>query len=145
MTLIARSMILPAIATAVVAASVIAAIVMLGGPSLQRKYKMDDVRVRNLTLIASAVNGYFRRHEGLPADLDALAQEPGYNIPRRDPETGKPYEYQVLKASSYHLCADFALDSSRDPANTFGANSIGSWAHGSGHQCFERTTDKITP
>jgi hypothetical protein len=143
-TLIARSMILPASATAVVAASVIAAIVMLGGPSAQRKYKLDDVRVRNLTLVASSVNGYFNRHKGLPADLDSLAKEPGYNIPRRDPETGKPYEYQVLSTASYRLCADFALDSAGDPANTLGANSNPSWAHGSGRQCFERNSDKIT-
>ena len=79
MTLIARSMILPAIATAVVAASVTAAIVMLGGPGAQRKYKMDDVRVRNLALLASSVNGYFNLHKSLPADVDTLAQQPGYN------------------------------------------------------------------
>jgi len=47
-----RSVILPAIVTAVVAASVVAAIVMLGGPSVQRQHKLDEVRVQNLTLIA---------------------------------------------------------------------------------------------
>lgn len=141
---IPRSMVLPAIATAVVAGSVIAAIVMLGGPNVQRKHKMDGVRVQNLTFIALSIDGYFARHKELPADLDALAKEPGYHISRLDPDTGKPYGYQILSATSYRLCADFTLDSANDSPEFYSAYANVSWAHGSGHQCFDRNTDKIT-
>jgi hypothetical protein len=136
-------MVLPAIATAVVAASVIAAIVMLGGPGVQRKHKMDGVRVQNLTRIALSVNGYFTRHKELPADLDAIAKEPGYHISQLDPDTGKPYGYQILGANSYRLCADFSLDSAYDSPEFYNAYPNVSWAHGLGHQCFDRNTDKI--
>ncbi len=93
---IPRSMVLPAISTAVVAASVIAAIVMLGGPSVQRKHKMDGVRVQNLTIIALSVNGYFTRHKKLPADLDSLAKEPGYHISRLILKQAKPTDTRFL-------------------------------------------------
>jgi hypothetical protein len=137
-------MVLPAIVTAVVAASVVAAIVMLGGPSVQRQHKMDEVRVQNLTFIALSVNGYFARHKELPGDLDALAKEPGYHISRLDPDTGKPYGYQILSATSYRLCADFNVDSATDSPEFYSAYVNVSWTHGSGHQCFDRNTDKMT-
>jgi hypothetical protein len=141
---IPRSMVLPAIATAVVAASVIAAIVMLGGPSVQRKHTMDGVRVQNLTIIALSIDGYFTRHKELPADLDTLAKEPGYHISRLDPDTGKPYGFQILNARSYRLCADFTLDSANDSLEFNNAYVNMNWAHGPGHQCFDHSTDKIT-
>jgi hypothetical protein len=137
-----RSMVFPAAVTAVVAASVIAAIVVLGAPSVQRQRKIDEVRVQNLTLIALSVSGYFARHKELPADLEALAKEPGYKIARSDPETGKSYGYQILGATSYRLCADFTGDSAKDSPQYFGAYFNVTWAHGQGHQCFDRNTDK---
>lgn len=137
-----RSMVFPAIVTAVVAASVIAAIVVLGAPSVQRQRKMDEMRVRNLTLITRSVDGYFARHKELPADLDALAKEPGYHIARSDPDTGKSYGYQILGATSYRLCAEFTGDSATDSSQYFGAYVNVTWAHGQGHQCFDRNTDK---
>jgi hypothetical protein len=139
-----RSMILPAIVTAVVAASVIAAIVMLGGPGGQRQRKMDEVRVQNLTYLALSVNGYFIRHKSLPADLDALAKEPGYRISRLDPATGRPYGYEVLGATAYRVCADFAGDSAADSSEPYNAYANVGWAHARGHQCFDRDTDKST-
>ena len=140
-----RSVILPAIASAGVAAAVIAAIVILGPPSVQRQRKLDEVRVQNLTSIGLSVNGYFIRHEELPADLDALAKEPGYRVAQGDPETGKPYGYQILSATSYRLCADFAGDSAKDSRDFYNGYDSVTWAHGQGHQCFDRNTNKSAP
>lgn len=137
-----RALVLPAIVTAVVASSVIAAIVMLGAPSVQRQRKMDEVRVQNLAFIVSSVNGYFTRHKELPSNLDALAKEPGYHIAQNDPNTGKPYEYQTLGATSYRVCADFARDSAAESPQLYSAYLNVDWAHGAGHQCFERNTEK---
>jgi len=143
----ARSLVLPVLATAVVAAAVLEAIVILGGPQGQRERKMDEVRVQNLMLIQSSVNGYFMRHKELPPDLEALTKEPGYRIVRNDPGTGRAYEYQVVDATNYRLCAEFRTDSAADtggnPASV-GVTANVAWAHGVGHQCFDRDTDRHT-
>ena len=136
-----RTTVLPALVTIVVAISVISAIVVLGGPSAQRQRKMDEVRVRNLASIAMSVNSYFARHSELPADLDALAKEPGYRIPRNDPDTGQPYGYQVLGAALYRLCGDFTGDSATDSPGVYNVYMDVNWSHGSGHQCFERNAE----
>jgi len=138
-----RSIVLPAIAAAVVTAAVIAAIILLGLPSEQRQRKLDGVRVQDLTGIGVSVNEYFRRHKALPTDLDTLAKEPGYRIARTDPDSAKSYGYQILSATSYRLCADFTTDSATDSPDPYGAITNVTWAHGRGHQCFDRNTDKI--
>ncbi len=139
-----RSLVLPVLATAIVVAAVLKAIVILGGPGAQRQRKMDEVRVQNLMLIQSTLGGYFRRHKELPADLLVLAKEPGYRIVRLDPDTGHAYDYQMLGGTAYRLCADFSTDSATDPDPrpaypNLNANPI--WAHGRGHQCFDRDAD----
>jgi len=135
-----RSVIFPAIVTVVVVCAVVAALIIVGPPSVQRQRNMDEVRVRNLANIALNVNGYVARHRGLPADLDALAKEPGFHIPRADPDTGKPYGYQILGTISYRLCADFTTNSSDAPDSAYPIVDV-AWAHGQGHQCFDRNTE----
>ncbi len=139
----ARSIVISSIVTAVVAVTVVTAIVILGAPSIQRRRKMDEVRVQNLTLLALSVNGYFTRHKELPADLDALAKEPGYHIPWKDPDTNRSYGYKILGTTSYRLCAEFTGEPVTDSPQFSGAYANVTWAHGQGHQCFDRTTDKI--
>ena len=90
-----------------------------------------------------SVNGYFSRHKALPPDLDTLAKEPGYHISRNDPETGKPYGYLIQGDTSYRLCGDFAGDSASDSPQFIGAYTDVKWAHGAGHQCFDRNTTKM--
>lgn len=143
MNLEPRQMIFLTIVSAVVVSAVIAAITILGPPSVQRQRKMDQVRVQNLTYIGLSVNGYFVRHKALPHDLDGLAKEPGYKIVQSDPDTGKPYGYQILSPTSYRLCADFTADSATDSPDSYNAYENVTWAHGRGRQCFDRNTDKI--
>jgi hypothetical protein len=137
-----RSIVVPAIATAVVAAAVIAALAILGPPSVQRQRKMDGVRIQDLSNIASYVNGYFTRHKVLPTDLGALTKEPGYRVAQSDPETGKPYGYQILDANLYRLCADFSTDSATESSDQYNSRLNVRWAHAQGHQCFDRNTGK---
>ena len=136
------SAVLAVIATAVVAATVVTAVVILGPPSAQRQRKMDRVRVMDLVNVAASVDGYYRLHKALPADLGALAREPGYRIARRDPQTGAPYGYQILAATEYRLCADFATDSATATPDFEIAYVSVEWVHGQGHRCFDRHADK---
>jgi hypothetical protein len=115
------------------------ALLILDAPSVQRQRKMDGVHVQDLSTIASYVNGYFTRHKTLPADLGTLAKEPGYRVAQSDPESGKPYDYQILESTTYRLCADFATDSTSESSHAYPNVK---WVHTQGHHCFDRNTGK---
>jgi hypothetical protein len=124
------SMLLVAATVAVVGA-VVAGIVVLGSPSTQRKERFDSVRVQNLGAIERFVTSYAKTHKRLPDSFGTLTEEPGYLVPRGDPDSGAPYEYEPLGRDTYRLCATFGTaTSSEAPEST--------WAHGIGRQCFER-------
>ena len=142
MTFTSGSGILVAVAAAVVGAAVITGIVVLGPPSMQRQQRLDVVRVLNLATIERLVSSYAKLHRALPHDLGSLAQEPGYSVPRGDPESGGPYEYEALGAGSYRLCATFRTHTSHEaPGNPYVRSGYDTWAHGIGHQCFNRRAD----
>ncbi len=128
-----RSWILAAALTTIVIAAVIGAVLVLGPPGFQRQRRFDERRIEDLTTIETYIQTYWSRHETLPPDLDTLDEEPGFQVPRRDPKTGEPYTYEPTGPRSYRLCTAFALDTAehhppRDEAR---------WAHGAGRQCFK--------
>jgi hypothetical protein len=131
---------LVAAVTAFVVAALIAAIVVLGSPALQRQRHLDERRVRDLSSISANINFYASTHNALPPDLATLGKEPGPRRAPNDPDTGAPYEYSVLTAESYQLCAVFALPSPETDAPYMERDG---WTHAAGRQCFERT-HKIT-
>jgi hypothetical protein len=129
----------------VVAVVIISSLVLVGPPSVQRQRKVDAARVRDLQGIERFVTGYARLHKALPADMGALAAEPGYHVPLKDSEDGEQYEYALLGADSYRLCATFKTASDSETAlNSYGLAQDATWAHGIGRQCFDRHAD-ISP
>lgn len=126
------------VASVVVAATIVAAIAVIGSPSRQRLLRMDERRVNDLEAIASQVQAYRGQHGGVPASLDALSGEPGVRVPQ-DPASGQPYGYEVLGGGDYRLCARFDTDTAdtTDPQ----AWPRASWVHGMGRQCFRRSAD----
>jgi hypothetical protein len=135
---------LVAAAVAAVVAAVVAGIVAVGPPSLERQKKLDEIRVADLAAIERLISSFTKIHKGLPRDLAALAQEPGYEIPRTDPESKTPYEYEVLSADGYRLCAHFSTRSTRERAATIYLPAANTWSHGAGKQCFNRRVDPGT-
>jgi hypothetical protein len=123
-------------AAIVVCAAIIAGIAVLGSPATQRQRRLDAARIADLESIARLVSAFAGLHKALPADIGVLQREPGYRVPPGDPESGKPYQYEVLGTDAYRLCATFATRSSRDepPYDVWG----GMWHHGAGRQCFNR-------
>ncbi len=122
-----------------VAAAVVAAIFVLGSPAQQRQRRLDERRVRDLSTIANSIAMYASTHDALPADLSVLGNEPGPRRAPTDPDTGAPYEYAVLGAESYRLCAVFAdpsADGRVQPFIPFAERE--GWAHSAGKQCFDR-------
>ena len=127
-------------AIAAVVAAVIAGIVAVGPPSRARERKLDALRVEDLAALERLIANFARVHSSLPQDLASLANEPGYSIPRSDPESGRPYEYQVLSSDHYRLCARFATRSTRETQET-NYPTGDTWSHGAGDQCFNRRVE----
>jgi hypothetical protein len=128
-----------AVASAVVGA-IVAGLVLIGPPTVERMRRLDDIRVRDLTQLSHAVDLYWQREEKLPPSLDALAGAP--SVPFRsttDPSTSEPYAYRALDATHYELCATFeAEDVDGDYNDRF-------WVHGAGRRCFELNAEKQRP
>lgn len=120
-------------ASVVVAAAVVASVVVTGSPSAQREARLDARRLEDLRRIERLVDAHVNRTGGLPADLAALAR-PGLELPL-DPTSGASYGYEVGEGRAYRLCAVFATDSARAPAQSWESDE---WRHGAGHQCFDR-------
>jgi len=126
--------VLLAVATAVVVASIIAAVVMVGGPETGRLERLDERRVDDLRAVVKAVDRFWTDQERLPASLQELGEDPRARIDYLDPDSGEPYEYRVLEGRSYELCAVFEQES---PSPRRGL--VDFWSHGVGRRCFELT------
>jgi hypothetical protein len=139
---IGRGRIILLAATLAVTAAVVAGIVLLGSPAAQRRQRLDIARLHDLETIDRLVASFARTHGTVPDSMEALIHEPGYSVPRNDPESGAAYEYKQLSSDSYQICATFFTDSA---SNTLGGSYAlsfnATWAHGSGRHCFVRHTD----
>jgi hypothetical protein len=113
-------------------AAIAAGLFLIGSPSAERMRRLDEIRVRDLMQLASAIDQYWKREEKLPASLDALAAVPGAAFrSTMDPATAEPYSYRTLDGSRYELCAEFeAQNTDDDYSDRF-------WSHGPGRKCFE--------
>lgn len=121
-----------ALATFVMIISVGAGLFIIGSPSDERMRHMDNRRVEDLRKISNDVDLFKTRHRRLPAALEELSREPGATANFRDPRTAQSYEYRLLNAGTYELCATFERDS---VIEAYGGVSF--WAHKAGRQCFQ--------
>jgi hypothetical protein len=129
-----KERLLAAAFTLLVIAAVIRALFMIGPIGEQRQRKFDEKRLSDLQRISSSINYYFTTHSELPGQLDVLVKEAGMNIPIRDPETGKLYEYHKISSERYELCATFSLGS--------GDQTELRWSHKAGHACFSMSVQR---
>lgn len=142
MRTLSRGRLLVAGAGAAVVAALIAGMLAVGPPSLERERKLDEIRVADLAAIENLITSFAKFHKGLPPDLTSLALEPGYSISRTDPQSGKAYEYEMMSTDTYRLCAYFARHSTREgPSIIYFPGNNNTWSHGAGHQCFNRRVD----
>jgi hypothetical protein len=123
-----------AVVIAVMAGAVVAGIFVLGSPATQRERRLDQRRVEDLGDIANTIELYYLQHKRLPQALDA--DGPEYRRVPRDPATTQPYEYRVIDAERYEVCAVFQQP--LEEGSVF-------WRHGVGRQCFTRRARMQTP
>ncbi len=124
-------------ASVVVVLTLAAALWLMGSPSAQRDVNLDARRISDLSRIERLLNDHMSIHEALPPDLATLADAPGRRLSIADPVDGTPYGYEITGERTYRLCAVFVTDTAETRAET-GVWRHADWAHGKGHQCFDR-------
>lgn len=125
------------------AAAVVAAIVVMGGPGAQRAARLDERRVDDLMRLQARIERHAKEEGALPADLDALSRRD--SVPLRDvgPD-GEPYRYEPVDARHYRLCTIFATDNAGDVAAAASWRGA-EWRHPAGAHCFARTMPARSP
>lgn len=133
---------------ALVALSIVAGFFIVGTPQQARLYRFDAQKVSDLATIQNEVLNYWTKTGKLPQSLMIL-NDPlsGVSIPN-DPQGGA-YEYEIVSAYTFNLCATFNADSRgahvSDASVPMVPKAYGgldeNWQHGAGHECFLRTID----
>ena len=151
-----RPRISPAGAAATIAAAlvVIGGLILLGTPSHARERRLDEMRVDDLASLSSAIDQYWAKRAALPDSLDSLVSAQQLDRVPKDPGTNTPYTYLRSGERSYRLCATFQHPSdtsaiTRAPNVIFYPNGNAqyvsdahSWRHGAGESCFDLTPRK---
>ena len=142
-----------------VLAAIVSGFLIVGSPAKQRAARFDAQRVNDLTNIQWQIVNVWQQKGALPADLSGLTDSiSGFTAPT-DPATHAPYQYVRKTATSFQLCATFALASTDasgrgayggyydgvgmsypSSGGLIGADAD-SWAHAAGNACFDRTID----
>ncbi len=128
--------------------AVICGFAIVGSPAAQRAQRFDAERVSDLTMIQYDIVSYWQRTGAVPASLASL-NDPlsGTTVPV-DPDTAVAYEYSIKGPQAFELCASFSTASADAAGSSTSAprqalDAAGSWNHGAGRSCFERTIDPI--
>jgi hypothetical protein len=124
-----------AILAGIVAAAAVATSIWLNPPSEIRARNLDQQRLGNLGQTENAIKTYYDIHRSLPLDLRALDSEDNRLVQANwhDPETKRPFEYEIMGEKSYRLCAVFARHSEKgdSPYEVFPRQ------HSAGRDCFQ--------
>ena len=131
----------------IVVAAIIASLVLIGSPSMQRDKRLDQQRVSALYQIESVMTNYWTEEQDLPEDLESVMDRfYGPERDMRDPETDQPYVYERLTEHSYKLCAEFAHEGvgerySRPLKDSYIERDRNFAEHNQGMDCFMVTYD----
>jgi hypothetical protein len=126
-----------AVAIAVLAV-VAAGLWMIGSPGDARRLRLDARRLGDLRAIATIVDVHWSRERALPASLDEISPAVGATS-TVDPVSGQRYEYRVIDAGAYELCATFEAEWQ---PGMYGYDDA-FWRHGAGRHCFRLTPKEI--
>lgn len=104
-------------------------------PSMETLQQRNDrQRVQDLSEIIDAAHTFRNQQNRLPATLEELAGNQR-RLALNDPVSGERYEYELISADIYSLCAVFETSAAD---NAFGYLP-GFNRHDIGHQCVYRT------
>lgn len=95
----------------------------ISNPFLEKAKKLDQQRVTDLQSISYAISNYNAQNYKLPGNLSEIKLTSGTSK-TTDPETNKKYDYKIISASEYELCATFGVDTQIKPDVSVRATSI---------------------
>lgn len=110
--------------------TIIAGLIITGGPFKQREFRMDEKRTKIITELGREINSYYRLNSKLPSDLKFLK----YSQKFKDPKTGKLPEYQVKNKELFLVCTSFST-SSLDENRTYSRLNYWDFTHPKGYFC----------
>lgn len=119
--------------------SLVAAFFFVESPAEARARNHDMQVLNAFTQIDSAISTYYTQTGKLPERLDQLNEQTPYINSQsfQDPQSKKMYDYKVMDASTYQLCADFQTDNTKDqPGQDY--TYTDRWPHASGYQCLKQ-------
>lgn len=132
---------------AIVAALIIfiAGIFFVESPQVAREKRQDQEVVQQLVQLENAVQNYYTTEEALPENLDQLAEEVDFIIPRdlNNIVTGSAIEYEVLNETEYRLCTEFQRSTMDDTEQSRYDYYNKAWLHEAGRDCFEREAQDV--
>lgn len=142
------------VAIALVVGIVAWAFTGIGSPAEQRAKRFDEMRVERLRGIQWAVDDFYGFKDNvnfgrLPFNLDELKISDRFFIEEKsllDPRTGEMFEYRMVNATEYELCATFETADTADsqsqifmpklPTREF-SKVVFPFDHGVGRTCFD--------
>ncbi len=131
MRALSKNLIVVVIVSVLVVAALVAGVLVLDPPSEERLRRLDERRSSDLHDLSFAVDRYWSREGVLPSSLTDLLDDISSDR-LHDPEFGNLYEYRILDAGAYELCADFARENRQQHASRL----RGFWWHSAGVECF---------
>ena len=136
-----------AIVCLAVLASVVAGFIVVGSPKEQRAKNLDAQRINDLQQITYAVDAFYNQtgNQRLPSSLDELRRAQNVYVNSIfDPGTAAQYEYAVVDALDYQLCANFDTVASTaltaasqrgiEQQEPYAVSTF--WDHPAGRQCY---------
>lgn len=129
--------------------TIVAGFFIVGTPGQAREMRYDSDKIDDLISIQSEIVEYWRNKEQIPAALSDLNDSIyGYKVPT-DTQTNAAYEYSKTGNLSFQLCATFNHENMNAMGNGMSASRAyyeygtvqGTWEHGAGRVCFDRTID----
>lgn len=100
----------------IVAAAIAGGLATVGGPRTARLERFDERRARDLPQLVRLIEHHRAENGNLPDSLAAVEPRLPADVSARDPQTGDLYEYDVLEAGRFRLCATLAFaDGGRTP------------------------------
>jgi hypothetical protein len=130
-----------AAAAAVVVASIVVGMILVGSPAEGRLQQLDSARIEDLKGIMVGIDSFWSRNERLPASLEELIADPRVGVKTQDPGSAAQYDFAPVDEDTFELCATFDLESPA-PARPSSADF---WRHGAARQCFELDVDTSGP
>lgn len=112
------------------------AFTIAGSPLEAKQATLDAKRLVQFTKIKSSIESYYITERKLPVSLNDITLDADELL---DPDTKKPFDYQISSVDSYQLCATFALDSTKNSMYNFDQKK-----YSKGYNCFDYEISKST-